>query len=168
MKELKIQILDYRKIEEKLKNLGGELYETKKIVDTYFKTKDANSVLKIAEYDSETFFLEELEKNQSGGFEIINEKKIEGLDKANEIKAELKIKFGVKCILKAERHYFRFSQFRVIINLIDNVGEFLILTGENISEEMITKTLKIENPKFIRVPFSDLRTNNLKNNVNIP
>jgi len=157
MKELKIQILNYRKIEKDLQNLGGVLYETKKIVDTYFKIKNANSVLKIAEYNNETFFLEELEKNQNGGFEIINEKKIEGLDKTNEIKAELKIKFGIKCILKAERHYFRFPQFRVIINLIDNVGEFLILTGENISEEMITKILMIENPKFIRVPFSDLQ-----------
>lgn len=156
MKELKIQISDYKAIEELLKKIGGELYDVKQIVDTYFKTENPNDVLKTAEYNNTSFFLEKLKKDSNGAFEIISEEKINSVEMLAKKKKDLKSTFGIKRILTSERHYFRFSAYEIIINLISGIGEFLILTGENISEEIITIDLQINNPKFIRVPFSEL------------
>jgi len=156
MNEIKIQIQDYKIIEERLKSLGGEFYSVKKIVDTYFQTDNPNDVLKIASYDGKNFFLEELEKNKEGGFKVVLEQRIDSSIEVDKIRKRLELENGIKSILKSERHYFKFPEFQVIINLIDGVGEFLILTGENISVDIIENVLKIEDPKFIEVPFCEL------------
>jgi len=149
--ELKIRIWDYQKVEEKLIKLGAKFSEEIDVVDTYFK-QPAGEVLKITEDNRGNFFVKLKSKN--GKFEIV---KYEPIDDVDNIKDELTKKFGVKCILKKKRRFFDFENYKININLIEDVGEFLIVEGENLAPEIITKKLKIKNPEFVSVSFDELK-----------
>ena len=149
--ELKIRIHDYKKIEEHLLNLGAKFLEEINVTDTYFE-QPSGEVLKITEDDKGDFLVNL--KLKEGKSEII---KYERIDNVNEVKKELVDKFGIKCILKKKRRFFNFEDYMININLIKDVGEFLIVEGENLSPEIITKELSIKNPEFITVSFDELK-----------
>jgi adenylate cyclase class IV len=153
VEELKIRIKDYKKIEEHLKKLGAKFTEEINIVDTYFK-QPTGEVLKITEDDRGNFLVNL--KSENGKFQIVKYEKIDNVEK---LKKELMEKFGVKCILKKKRRFFDFEKYMININLIEDVGEFLIVEGENLSSEIITEKLKIKSPEFITVSFDELRKN---------
>ncbi|NIO44743.1 MAG: hypothetical protein GTN36_04280 [Candidatus Aenigmarchaeota archaeon] len=148
--ELKIRIHDYQKIEENLKRLGARFTEEINVVDTYFK-QPAGEVLKITEDDRGNFLVNL--KLKEGKFQILKYEKIDDVDG---LKKELNDKFGVKCVLKKKRRFFDFEDFVININLIEDVGEFLIVEGEKVSSEVISR-LGIENPEYIRVSFDELK-----------
>lgn len=149
--ELKIRIHDYKKVERKLKRLGAKFTEEIDVVDTYFK-QPAGEVLKITEDDRGNFLVNLRSKN--GKFNIV---KYEKIDNIEELKKELTRKFNVKCILKKKRRFWNFENYTININLIEDVGEFLIVEGKNLSSTIITKRLKIKNPEFVTVPFDELK-----------
>lgn len=151
VEELKIRIHDYNKVEDNLIRLGAEFSEEINVVDTYFK-QPAGEVLKITE-DGRGNFLVNL-KSRKGKFEIVKYEKISDVEK---LKKRLSNKFGVKCVLKKRRRFFDFENYKININLIEDVGEFLIVEGENLSPKIITKKLKIKNPEFITVSFDELK-----------
>jgi len=148
--ELKIRIHNYKKVEENLKKLGAKFSEEINVVDTYFK-QSSGEVLKITE-DNRGNFLVNL-KSEDGKFNIVKYEKIDNVEK---LKKELMNKFGVKRILKKKRRFFDFGNYTININLIEDVGEFLIVEGENLSPEIITEKLGIKNPEFITVSFDEL------------
>lgn len=149
--ELKIRIHDYKKVEEKLKKLGAKFTKEISVVDTYFK-QPTDKVLKITEDERRNFLVNIKSKN--GKFEIV---KYEKIDNAEQLKRELTHEFGIKCILKKKRRFFDFENYIININLIEDVGEFLIVEGENLFPEIITEKLKIKNPELITVSFAELK-----------
>ena len=149
--ELKIRIRDYKKVEENLIRLGAKFSEEIDVVDTYFK-QPVGEVLKITEENRGNFFVNLKSKN--GKFEIV---KYEPIDDVQKTKNELTKKFGIKWILKKKRRFFYFKNYKININLVENVGEFLIVEGENLAKEIITEKLKIKNPEFVTVSFDELR-----------
>jgi adenylate cyclase class IV len=150
LEELKIRIHDYKNIEEKLKRLGAKFTEEMSVVDTYFK-QSAGEVLKITEDDKGNFLVNL--KLKEGKFQILKYEKIDDVEK---LKKELTDKFGVKCVLKKKRRFFDFEDFMININLIEGVGEFLIVEGEKVSSEIIER-LGFKNPEYITVSFDELK-----------
>ncbi len=149
--ELKIRIQNYKKVEENLIKLGAKFSKEINVVDTYFK-QPVGEVLKITEDDKGNFLVNL--KSKDGKFEIV---KYEPIDDVDKIKYELTKKFGIKCVLKKKRRFFDFENYKININLIEGVGEFLIVEGENLTPEIITEKLKIKNPEFITVSFDELK-----------
>ena len=151
IEELKVRIHDYKKVEENLKRLGAKFSEEIDVVDTYFNPPKGE-VLKITEDDKGDFLVNL--KSKDGKFEIV---KYEKIDNVEEVKKELSEKFGVKCVLKKKRRFWYLEDFMININLIEDVGEFLIVECENPTPEIITEKLGIKNPEFITVSFDELK-----------
>ncbi len=149
--ELKVRITDYKSVEEKLKNLGAVFLEEKTFVDTYFKQPKGH-VMKIDE-ENRTAFLIEFREND-GKFDLARKESLKDHKKA---KQELLSQYGLKRILKGRRKNYRLDDFTITLNLIDNVGEFLIVTGENPTKKFITQRLTIGNPEYITVSFDELK-----------
>jgi adenylate cyclase class IV len=149
--ELKIRIKNHKEIEEQLKSFGAKFTAELNVTDTYFN-QPSGEVLKITE-DERGYSLVNL-KSKDGKFEIVKYEKVENIDK---IKKELTEKYEVKCVLKKKRRFFDFQDYKININIIEDLGEFLIVEGENLTEKIITDKLKIDNPEFVKVPFSDLK-----------
>lgn len=149
--ELKIRIQNYKKVERNLIRLGAKFSEKIDVVDTYFK-QPKGEVLKITEDDRGKFLVNLKSKN--GKFEIVKYEPIKDVDK---LKKELADKFGIKCILKKKRRFFDFDRYMININLIEGVGEFLIVEGKNLTKDIITDKLQIKNPEFVTVSFDELK-----------
>ncbi len=150
MKELKIRIENYKKIEKQLVAAGAVFSEEVAVVDTYYP-QPVGLVLKVSETDKGNFLVRLQAKD--GGFEI---KEKQPLTDNEQTKKELVKKHEIKCVLKKKRRFFDFEENQISIELIEDVGEFLILTGENINKEMITNKLGLDNPQFITVSFDEL------------
>jgi len=148
--EIKLRIPENIDIEEKLDGLGGEFDHSIEAVDTYFDIS-GKSVLKIRE-DSEGDWLVRFEPS-GDGFEKTEEVEIEDVE---ELKQELEKKHGVKAVLDKEMDFCSWNDFTVIVNRIEDVGDFLILEGENPTKETVEEEFGLEDPEYITVPFSDL------------
>jgi predicted adenylyl cyclase CyaB len=149
--ELKIRIQDYRKTEEHLRSLGAKFLEERNVEDIYFR-QPKGKVLKITE-DNKGVFLVEL-KAKNNKFEI---ERYEPVPDKKATTKELEKKFGVKCVLKKKRRFFSLPPYMVNINLIEGVGEFLIVEGKGLQQSMITEKLKIKSPEFVTVSFDELK-----------
>jgi adenylate cyclase class IV len=144
MKEgLKIRIQDYKKVEADLMKLGAIFLKELNVVDTYFR-QPAGEVLKITE-DDEGDFLVNL-KLKNGKFQIVKYKPVNNVKK---VKKEFADRFGVKCVLEKKRRFFNFKDCQININLIKDVGEFLIIEGENLTPEIITEKLGIKDQIYL-------------------
>lgn len=148
--ELKIRINNHREIEGKLIYLGAKFSHESYIVNIYFK-QPSGEVLKISEGDEGNFLIKLRSKN--GGFEILKHEQIDDIQK---MKKNLEKFFEVKCILKKRVRYYSFKKYKIGINLIEGVGEFLVIEGESLTPEVITEELNINNPEFVKVSFDQL------------
>jgi len=149
--ELKIRIKDYRKTEDKLLKLGAKFTRELSVIDTYFK-QPPGVVLKITKDDRGDFLVNL--KSKDGKFKIV---KYEKISNADELHQELAAKHGIKCVLKKKRRFFKLADYTININLIEDVGEFLIVEGEKVKPEFITKRLGIKKPEHITVSFDELK-----------
>jgi len=151
VEELKIRIADYEKIESDLTRRGAKFSGELHVIDTYFK-QPAGEVLKITEDDTGDFLVNLKSKN--GKFEIA---RYERVVEARELKDKLARELGVKCVLKKKRRFWKLDGISLNINLIEGVGEFLIVEGERLSPDVITEKLKIKKPEFVTVSFDELK-----------
>lgn len=149
-KELKIRIDKYVVVEAKLMQLSAKYMGESSFVDTYFKQPDG-FVLKVIE-DKEGSSLLNLQA-VNGKFEVI---KREVIENTSVKKDEFTKKFGVKKVLSGKRIYYQLDENKITLCLIDDVGEFMIATGDNPKETIITKTLGMPNPEYIRVSFDEV------------
>ena len=149
--ELKIRIENYKEIQKRLLRAGAKFIEEISCKDTYFK-QPKGEVLKITEDDKGDFQVHLKEEN--GKFRIISYDEIGQVELR---KKELSQRHGIKCILKKKRIFFDFGDYMININLIEDVGEFLIVEGENLNPEIITEKLGIKDPEFITVSFDELK-----------
>jgi len=149
--ELKLRIHNHELIEKKLIEKGAKQTEETTFVDTYFN-QPLGHVYKIVEKNTGAFI--NIFQAVNGKFEVVKDESIKNV---KEVKKELTSKYGIKRILKGTRTFFTYKNFTIIFNLIDDVGEFLILVGENPSTDVIEKELQIENPKYITVSFDEVK-----------
>ena len=150
--ELKLRIHNHEIIEKSLIAKGAELTDETSFLDTYFKQPQGH-VHKIVEKKQGAFV--NIFQAVNGKFEVVKD---EAVQNAKEIKKVLTLKYGVKRIMKGSRKFYSFKNFKIIFNLIDDVGEFLILAGENPTKEFVKNDLEIENPEYITVSFDELPT----------
>ncbi|MEK7571823.1 MAG: hypothetical protein AAB553_06125 [Patescibacteria group bacterium] len=70
---------------------------------------------------------------------------------------ELTTKYGINKVLKGSRKDYEYNGYKITFNLIDELGAFLIVTGDGSQDEFIKKILEINNPEYITVPFNEPR-----------
>ncbi|MBI5122545.1 hypothetical protein HZA75_01675 [Candidatus Roizmanbacteria bacterium] len=150
--ELKIKINNIPPLEENLNSLGAAFVEEQTFADTYFN-QPAGEVLKLGDNDK-GFFFQSLKATPDGKFTIIKNNQIENFD---QVKAEMAREYGIKCVLKGKRRIYTVGADKIILNSIDGLGDFLILTGENPTEDFFVKKLGIQNPEYIKVSFDTLQ-----------
>lgn len=151
MQELKLRISDTQAIEEKLKSLGATFVEETEFSDTYFNQPDGE-VFKITE-NNKGSFLVQLKRTPQGTFDTIKNQKI---DNPNEVKTEMGNEYGIKCVLEGKRKNYSLDTFTITINLIHGRGAFLIITGENPTQDFVTTKLGIATPEYITISFDNL------------
>lgn len=149
--ELKLRIKNYKEIEKKLKNLGAEFFQELDGKDIYFN-QPKGKVLKIVK-DNTGIFLSRLQA-ENGRFIILEHTSINNLLKKKE---ELAKKYGVKTILRKKRRQWKLGDILFDFNLIQDVGDFLIINSDNPKRSTVTELLGIKNPEYITVSFDELR-----------
>lgn len=152
--ELKIKIQNIPEIESKLQNIGTTFNEEVNFEDTYFNQPQGD-VLKLGDNDK-GFFFTSLKATPDGKFTIIKNNQVENAD---QVKAEMAGEYGIKRILKGKRRIYSLGADKITLNSIDGVGDFLILTGENPTEDFFTNKLNLQNPEYIHVSFDELPQN---------
>lgn len=150
LEELKMRIQDYKSVEKHLTKLGAKFSHEVYCIDTHFKTP-TNQVIKIENDPSGNYFIELKLKN--GKFQILKNEKIENIKK---IKEELTKEYEIKRVIPKQRRFFHFKNYQIQVCIVENLGEFLIIEGENLAPEVIIKELKIKNPEFVTVSFDQL------------
>ena len=135
-----------------LVRLGAQLVEQTSFIDTYF-VQPKGKVLKITEKDTGTFV--NIFQAVDGRFDVVKEEQVANPDP---LMAEYGSKFGIKKVLKGRRKFYRIGDYLVTFNLIEGVGDFLILTGDNPTKDYIENVLKIEKPEYITVSFDEVET----------
>lgn len=148
--ELKLKIDNYEHIEINLQKKGAKLTSETFFVDTYFN-QPKGRVYKIVEKNQGAFI--NVFQAVNGKFEVVTEAAIRNPE---ETKEELNSKYGIKRIIKGTRKFYSLKNLTIIFNLINNVGEFLIVVGEDPTKDFIEKELEIQNPEYITTSFDEL------------
>lgn len=148
--ELKVKINNLTAVQNRLIELGAQFLHKLKITDTYFNTPP-DKVIKITEDERGAHFVKLQAKD--GKFEVIEFKKI---NFTVMLKDHYTKKYGVKCILNKTLLAFNWNGFEVSLNLISDVGNYLVLEGENPTVEDIKKIIQEDELEFLNVPFSEL------------
>lgn len=148
--ELKIRIHNYKELERKLQGLGAKSVFETYFVDTYF-TAPQGEVLKIVE-SAKGARLVRFSANQ-GKFDIVSREKVEN---PNEKIAELKAQYGIDKVLEGLRKGYLYKDFEITFNIIDDLGEFLIVVADDGQDTFIKNELGIENPEYITASFNRL------------
>lgn len=149
--ELKLHITDPQALEEKLNSLGATFVDETNFADTYFNQPEGE-VFKIG-YTNKGYFLIQFKRTPEGKFDMIKNQKI---DNADEVKTEMGNEYGIKCVLEGKRKNYSLDNFTITINDINERGVFLIITGENPTQEFVTQKFGITNPEYITISFDNL------------
>ncbi len=152
--ELKLRLTNYKKTERQFKELGAKFSAEISSIDTYF-AQPQGKVLKLIEGESWNSLMEL--QARDGKFSLVKNEKVTD---AKKTRLELEEKFGVKAVLTKKRRVYGFAvgqdKFTLDINIIKDLGEFLIVTGEKPTKELITQTLGIKDPEFVTDSFDSL------------
>ena len=148
--ELKVRVHDYKRIETELLRRGAVFREERQIVDTYFNQPVPHEVLKI-QRDQHNNWLVYL-KPRDGKFEVV---KFEKLADADGLQLELEAKFGIMSVLTKRCLFYDWGTYFLDFNLIEDFGEFLVITGEAPTVEMLAE-VGVDNPERVTVPFNEL------------
>ena len=150
VEELKIRIRNFKNVEKHIEAQGAKFLEEVRAIDSYYN-QPRNRILKITE-DERGKFLVEL-KPRNGKFEILRYEKI---DEFKNLEKDLVHRYGIKRIIRKRRRFFLLGPYSVNINLIRGVGEFLIVEGNKVPKEVITRLLKIKSPEYVTQSFDEM------------
>ena len=128
IQEIKVRIYNVQEVEQRLLQNGAKITDQTYFIDTYFH-QPKGKVLKIVEKKSGAFM--NIFQAVDGKFQVVKDEQINNLEK---LKKELVVQYGIKRIMKGNRKFFQFQNYQIILNLIDDVGSFIIVTGENPSK----------------------------------
>lgn len=148
--ELKLRI-PYPAAEEDLVQRGATFLKETHVTDTYFHQPPGH-VFKIAE-DEDGVFLVRL-RAVDGKFTIVQ---YAPLTEPGLVRRDLTKQFGVKCVLRKRRRFFDFKGLAVNFNLIEGLGEFLVVEGERLDKEAVLSALGLTNPEIITASFDELK-----------
>lgn len=150
--ELKLRVTNYKTVESNIKQLGGTLQRTTTFEDIYFKQPEG-FVYKLSGDKNEWEIIKLTAVD--GKFRIITKEPVADKKK---IFGKLEKKYGVENTLKGKRITYALKGTKLQFNLIDSVGNFLVITSEEPTLDFVLTSLKINNPEFITVPFNKLPT----------
>ena len=150
IQEIKARIHNVQEVEQKLLQNGAKVTDQTYFIDTYFH-QPKGKVLKIVEKNKGTFL--NIFQGVDGKFEVVKDEQIDNTEK---LKTNLTAQYGIKRTMKGSRKFFQFKNYQIILNLIDNVGNFIIVTGENPTKEFVENELDIEKPEYITVSFEEV------------
>jgi len=149
-KELKARIPNRAALEKRLMDLGAQFDQEIDGVETYFTQPDLQ-VLKVVDDSTGTYLLRL--QGQAGGF-VIEENR--ALADPLTVSQLLTKQYGIHRILQKRRRVYQLPPLTLDLNLIAEVGEFLVLVGESPTEADMETILGVPNPEYVRVPFSEL------------
>lgn len=149
-RELKIKLDDQEKIVSQLSTLGAQYAGQSTSVHTYFNQPDG-LVLKLVEMDGK-MTLDRL-KREGEQFVFVDVTAVS--DKAKMLQ-ELTDQYGLKRKLIMHAKSYGLKNYDVSLYSIDNVGHFLILTGDNPTTDVLYKWFGIDSPEIITVSFDNL------------
>jgi len=150
--ELKIRITDPQALETTLQNLGTTMIEESNFTDTYFNQPEGE-VFKVVEKD-QGYFLLQLKRNPQGIFEVLKNNPI---DHADQVIAEMTNEYGVKATLKGKTKTFTLNSLALQLLQYETLGNFLVISGENPTQDFVTTQLGIASPEYITVSFDNLQ-----------
>lgn len=153
-REVKIRIDDRRLIEVTLDALGAERGQHLHVTNVYFK-QPPGEVLKMSQ-DETGDFLVQLRAGD-GGFELIANEPIADVQATW---SDLAKRFGERSRLSKEEISYAIpgKDYSVIVTMIPNVGDFLIIQGEDPTADIALRDFGIVDPVVIDVPFDELPT----------
>ena len=67
--------------------------------------------------------------------------------------------YGIKKALTNIRRFFRYKDLTITTNQFKNIGQFLIIEGDNPSLAFVKEVLGIKNPEVITDSFDNLSEN---------
>lgn len=146
-----MRIYNSQALEKRILQNGAKLTDQTSFVDTYFNQPSGN-VLKIVEKNKGAFL--NTFQAADGRFNVVKDERVNNPGK---LKKQYASQYGIKRIMKGKRKFFEFKYYLLTFNLIDNVGDFLIVTGENPSTEFVKNELFIKNPEYITVSFDEVK-----------
>ncbi len=149
-KELKIRIADYKEVEKLLEQAGAKFIKQDTSTYTYF-TQPAGKVLKITQ-NNEGSFKTVIERS-GDQFNIIENS---ALDDPKELLEEYSKEHGIKKAMSNIRRFFEYKDLIITTNQFKDIGQFLILEGDNPKLSFITEVLGIKNAQVITKSFDDL------------
>jgi len=149
-RELKIWLYDRQQVIAKLTALGGEHLNDTSSIHTYFNQPDGQ-VLKLVEMNGAITL--DILKRQGKNFVIVSQEPVENQAAMLE---KLKNQYGIKTKLTMHSKSYQLQGYKIGLYDIENVGEFLILTGDNPTVELLDKWFAIKLPKVVTVSFDNL------------
>ena len=151
--ELKFRIQNYKETENILKRLGGIFLRELHVTDIYFKQPEGK-VLKIT-IDDTGFYLVQLTATLDQ-FHIDKYQKLKNVER---VLNELSHLYKVKCVIYKLRRFWQLEKYNININVIPDVGDFIIFEGVDLNIEEI-RQLPINLGKHITVSFDQLKCGN--------
>ena len=148
--ELKIRMPSKSEILTRLKAIGATFEDTVDTEHTYFN-QNGGKVLKIVIKDDKPFIHKLHEEN--GLFVFDSREPIKDL--ATELE-KLEKEFGIKLKQKMHAENYKYKEYTIGLYDVEKLGEFLILEGDNPTEEQLEDWLGIQNPEIITKSFSDI------------
>ncbi len=151
--ELKFRIENASELERKVVNLGARFVNEVSSNEIYFN-QPPGKVLKIKQSQQGNFLI--VLKKKENTFQYIKEEKLEAME---EIKRELENKYGIHCVQKKTIRYFRFKDYQLDLIAIEDLGNFFVIEGKKISQNVISEIFGTSVPENITVPFDQLKKN---------
>ncbi|MEK7059809.1 MAG: hypothetical protein AAB971_03570 [Patescibacteria group bacterium] len=149
-KELKIRLYSKPEILARLKDIGAKYEGISDTVHTYFNQPEGK-VLKIVLKNGAAFVHKLREEN---GFFLFDSR--EPVDDPNDELARLELKYGIKNKQKMHAELYSFKDYSIGLYDIEELGQFLILDGDNPSVQKLEDWLSIKDPEIITKSFADL------------
>ncbi|MAG59653.1 hypothetical protein CMO96_02580 [Candidatus Woesebacteria bacterium] len=149
--ELKVALLDHKKTEAELAELGAKFIVEDEVVDTYFN-QPSGKVLKVARNNKGDWLVKL--RAAGDGFEHIAKEK---LDDAQAVKRKLAEEHGLRRVIQKRRKIFSYNKYEISVEHVQGLGDFLIIKGdERVPDEVLAK-LGLQGSVFVAVPFCDLK-----------
>lgn len=149
-KELKIWLDDEALVTAHLKDLGGQYAGESTSIHTYFNQPDGQ-VLKLVEAGGQA--TQDRLKKDGEQFVLVTKTPV---DNKNQVLGELTGKYGVKRKLVMHAKSYVLEDYDVSLYDIEAVGQFLILTGDDPTVEMLHQWFGIDNPRIVTKSFDNL------------
>ena len=148
--ELKLKIIDPKKTEESLLAKGATYLGAHNYTDTYFH-QPAGKVMKISENEHGAHIVHLTSDGNKWRIDEVSE-----INNAQGVINDYANQIGKKKVLHRRSRTWKLDQYKLNINSIEGLGDFLIIEGEGLDALAVMKMLDMENPKFITTSFDNI------------